>query len=54
MNYKETNRLYRRNDMEEEKLVRAIKWSVLYIVLYGALTVIGNYWFSDEFIAICE
>lgn len=38
--------------MEQDKLVRAIKWSVLYIIGYGALTVTGNFIFSDSLLAV--
>lgn len=38
--------------MEEDKLIRSIKWSILYIIFYGAFTILGNYLFSDELIVI--
>ena len=38
--------------MEEDKLIHAISWSVGYLIVYGLLTVIGNFLFSDEFLII--
>lgn len=39
--------------MEKDKLIHAVSWSVLYLIVYGILTVIGNFLFSDEFIIVC-
>ncbi len=39
--------------MEKNKLIHAVSWSVGYLIVYGILTVIGNFWFSDEFLVIC-
>lgn len=38
--------------MEEDKLIHVISWSVGYLIVYGLLTVIGNFLFSDEFLII--
>lgn len=39
--------------MEKDKLIHAISWSVGYLIVYGLLTVIGNFLFSGGFLIIC-
>ena len=39
--------------MEKERLIHSILWSASYIVLYGILTVIGNFCFSDVLLTVC-
>ena len=38
--------------MEKDKLIHAISWPVGYFIVYGLLTVIGNFFFSDGFLVI--
>ena len=38
--------------MEKDKLIHAVSWSVLYLIGYGILTVIGNFLFSDEILIV--
>ena len=40
--------------MEKDKLIHAVSWSVLYLIGYGILTVIGNFLFSDEILIVCS
>lgn len=39
--------------MEKDKLIHAISWSVGYLIVYGVLTVIGNFLLSDRLLIIC-
>ena len=39
--------------MEKERLIHSILWSAAYIVLYGILTVIGNFCFPDVLLTVC-
>lgn len=40
--------------MEKDKLIHVVSWSVLYLIGYGILTVIGNFLFSDEILIVCS
>lgn len=39
--------------MEKDKLIHGILWSVLYLIVYGILTVVGNFLFPEEFLIGC-
>ncbi|MCF2664224.1 hypothetical protein JQM66_06565 [Oscillibacter valericigenes] len=39
--------------MEKDKLIHGILWSVFYLIVYGVLSVVGNFLFPVEFLIGC-